>query len=139
MQNRNVRELLLDICPLLTIGGAAVLDITQVYKSVEFFRTFLNLLGDLYDHLLNKGRPADSFLHTQLAALHSARQFNLALPSQQRNSAHLAEVYSYRIIRVDGFLRLLTSREFLSVVHFLRVEERSLLVERKTQRLMAVR
>ncbi len=45
--------------------------------------------------------------HPQLAPLHPASQIDFAFASEQRNSAHLAQVHAYQIVGVNRLFGLL--------------------------------
>jgi hypothetical protein len=126
-----VEKLLPDLAPALRIRRRALFGVAKLHHVVEFFGALLDLFAYLRDQHLDQRRPAYSLLHPQLAALHLAGKVHFALPRQQRDGAHFAQIHAYRVVRVNGLLRLLRRLKIVAVMHFFRVEKLGILVERK--------
>jgi hypothetical protein len=72
-------------------------------------------------------------LHPELASLHPTGQIDLSLASQQRNRAHLPQIYADRVVGVDRLLNGLRMK-VLSLARFLGTKKPRILVERNSKR-----
>ena len=121
---------------LLGVGGTALFDVAKIDEIVELVVSTLEQLSDLGNPQLNQSGPADGLLHPQLPALHTASEIHFAFTGQQRNGAHFAQVHAYRVVGINRFFGLLC-RELL-FLNFLRMEEISFFVERKSEGFVAL-
>jgi len=132
-------EFLTDFTLPLSVGGAALFDIAEIDKVVEFGFIALQLIAAFHYHELHLRRAADGLLHLQLAAFHAAGQTHFAIAGQDRDGAHFAQIHAYRIVGVNRLLNLLRGREFLAVLNFLGVEKIGILVKRDPEGFVTVR
>jgi hypothetical protein len=82
--------------------------------------------------MLDEGRPADSLLHAELAALHLSGKINLTFASQQRDCTHFAQIYANGVVGIDRLFDLLCGVEIF-FLYILWMEEISILVERQRE------
>lgn len=138
MEVDDIDEVLAELPTALGVGQRPLLHITDINDIVEFLGSPAQLLGQIEHHELDQGRTADRFLHPQLTALHAPGKVHLALPRQQRNSAHLTEIHTDRIVGVDGLFHRRGLQE-IGFVGGLRIEELSFVLKIKAQRFRIVR
>ena len=78
---------------------------------------------------LHQRGTADRLLHAQLAALHLPGEVDFAFAGQQRNGAHLAQIYAHGVIGIDRLLNNLRGVQVF-FLYVLGMEKISILVER---------
>ncbi len=84
---------------LFRVCGRAFFDVAaDIDHIVEIVRCFFELFGQFHHGKLHQRRAADRFLHPQLATLHAAGQVDFAFASEQRHSAHFAQIHADGVV-----------------------------------------
>src|SRR5579863_3083737 len=136
VQADHIAQSLLNFSAPLQVGGAFHFQVAQIDEGFQILDLAPDLVGDFGRMQLHQRGAADGLLHAEFAPFHAPRQVDFALPRQQRDSAHFAQIHAYRIVRVDGLLHRMRGSKLLAVMHFLWMEETTFLIKRKPQRLM---
>ena len=138
MQNDDIGEVLGCVGAHFEICRRTFLHVPKIHHAFDLDGGLLQLVGHIHNHSLYQGAPADRLLHAQLAAFHAACQIHFTFASQQRNGAHLTEVHTDRIVRVNRLFH----RGRVQKVGFMgsfRIEEFRVFFEIKAQALGVLR